>query len=161
MNVSSFKTHWFNMIKEKVVTLVSIKIIWRAPWDLWAIKHMISQPKLYCKKTRSPNRNMGMVPHSVWSKGEKTNVEDVMGFIRRRINLILFRPLPPNLIPVTFVLTIRFKVMTQTIGLQYTLNLVGPIPNEICREIPRLLQGPKMERCGQQRVTNQTKFKPY
>jgi hypothetical protein len=64
-----------------------------------------------------------MVPrHILQNQGEKTNVEDVMGLIRKRINLILFRPRPPNLIPVTLVLTIRFKVMTQTIGLQYTLN---------------------------------------
>jgi len=66
---------------------------------------------------------MGMVPcHILQNKGEKTNVEDVMGLIKKMINLILFKPLPPNLIPITFVLTIRFKVMTQTIGLQYTLN---------------------------------------
>jgi hypothetical protein len=47
----------------------------------------------------------------LWDKGERKIAKDVVGFVERRIIVILFKPLQPTPTPLSLVLTIRFMVM--------------------------------------------------
>jgi hypothetical protein len=98
----------FNMIEE-VVTLGSIGITQRIHRHLWPSKHMVSQPKLHHKNARGPNR---IAPHHIlWDRGKRKIVRNVVGFIKRRIALILLKSLPQTPTPFSLVLIIRFMVM--------------------------------------------------
>jgi hypothetical protein len=67
---------------------------------------MVRHQKLHHKKARSPNRNLVGVPcPTLLNMGERISVGRVVGHIRRRIVLILFKQPPPtpilsNLVPI-------------------------------------------------------------